>query len=288
MPHLYKIRKGWENEHLAKFILSKISFLAEPSTIADDIGSDIFCTLFRIEDKRYLIPQNSFAIQIKSNEDEIEITNKKNYLDRLEIPFFVGVVNKDKSKLSIYAGEYISDYFSSSFPNMKSINKVYIYLIEGRFEPLEMWKVEGNKFYLYFPKVVEIPVDYDYISDPNKIEDLFSICRLIQDNISSKTSDEYIFKKFNSNYVYIHTGERSATVFREKFKKRLAEVFLNLKWLYENKKQSKDSTKREFEIYKKPYLDLLNLEGGLPEYLTKSFNELDRLMKDQDRTLSST
>lgn len=277
MPHLYKIRGGWEKEHLAKFILSKFSFLAEPSTIADDIGSDIFCTLFKIKDKKYLIPQNSFAIQIKSNENEIKITNKKDYLDGLEIPFFVGVINKEKTKITIYAGEYISDYFSSSLPNIKK--EVYIQLIEKRYEPLEMWKVGQNKVYLYFPKVVEIPIDYDYLSNPEKIEDLFSICRLIQENISSKTGNEYIFRKFNSNYLYIYAGSGSAQHFRDNFKKRLSEVFHNLKWLYTSKSLSKQEVKEEFEIYKKFYLDLLKKEGSLPEYLINPFNELDNLMR---------
>jgi hypothetical protein len=38
--------KGWENEHLATFLLSRIAFVATPITVGDDIGTDIFCTLF--------------------------------------------------------------------------------------------------------------------------------------------------------------------------------------------------------------------------------------------------
>jgi hypothetical protein len=30
-----KFRKGWQSEHIAKFILSQFSFVAEPSTVAD-------------------------------------------------------------------------------------------------------------------------------------------------------------------------------------------------------------------------------------------------------------
>ena len=76
MLHLASFRKGWENENLAKFILSKFSFVANPSTVADDIGSDFLCTLFRIErenNKDYLLPLNAFAIQIKSNTDDIDV-----------------------------------------------------------------------------------------------------------------------------------------------------------------------------------------------------------------------
>lgn len=275
MAQQHNFRKGWTNEHLANFILSKFAFIAEPSKIGDDIGSDTFCTLFRVKDKKDLIPQNSFAIQIKSNKEEIEITNKKEYIDKLEIPFFVGVINKGELKLTIYAGEYITDYFSSSYPR---IEKTFIHLIEERSNPLQMWKEEQDKFYLYFPKVVEIPADYDYTSNPERIEDLFSICTLIHENISSKTSNEYFFKRFNSNYLHFYAGITSYQHFRENFKKRLAEVFVNLKWFYEYNPQHKSIIKQEFEIYKRIYLDLLDKEGGLPGYLTKPFNELDKLM----------
>jgi len=118
MPHLYKFRKGWQSEHLAKYILSKFSFIAEPSTISDDLGSDFFCTLFKVENKDFLLPQNSFAVQIKSGgeiksqKSKFEINNKRDYIRRLEIPFFIGVINKEKLKLIIYSGEYISNYFS--------------------------------------------------------------------------------------------------------------------------------------------------------------------------------
>lgn len=276
MAHLHKIRKGWEKEHLAKFILSKFSFIAEPSTIADDIGSDIFCTLFRVENKEYLIPQNSFAIQIKSNKEKIDITNKKRYLNKLEIPFFVGVISDDESKIIIYAGEYLSDYFSSSLPR---IEKTYINLIDKRYEPLEMWKEGQGKVDLYFPKVIEIPIDYDYVNYPDKIRDLFKICSLMQENISSRTSKEYVFKKFNSNYLHFYAGSGSVETFRENFKRRLAEVFFNLTWLYKNSDlKSKNLIKKEFEIYKKYYLDLLTLEGSLPEYLIKIYSELNKLI----------
>jgi len=46
MAHLLRIRKGWENENLARFILSKFSFISQPATIADDLGADFFCTFF--------------------------------------------------------------------------------------------------------------------------------------------------------------------------------------------------------------------------------------------------
>ena len=285
MSHLFSFRSGWQSEHLAKFILSKFSFVAEPSTVSDDLGSDFFCTLFEIKDKKFLLPQNSFAIQIKSkkeidkNKNKFEITNKNSYMCNLEIPFFVGVVDRDKLTLTIYAGEYICDYFSH-LPNHPNVKELYIELIEKRDEPLNMYYVRGGKAYVKFPKVVEIKAKYDYLSEPKKIEDLFNLCRLIQENIASKISNEFIFKRFESNFVHIYSGCGSARVFRENFLKRLAEVFSNLKWLYESTSFSKDLIEKEFEIYRKSYKELEELYGGFPNYLISAFERLNKLMKN--------
>ncbi len=94
MAHLGKFRKGWENEHVASFLLSRISFVANPMTVADDVGSDFFCTLFEVAEGDKLFPRNSFAIQVKSSKAEIGATGKIEYLAKLELPFFVGVVDQ--------------------------------------------------------------------------------------------------------------------------------------------------------------------------------------------------
>jgi hypothetical protein len=95
MAHLYRIRTGWEAERLAHYLLSRFSFVAQPTTIADDVGSDFFCTIFEILDSTppTVEPRTSFAIQVKSNDDTIEAHNKVEYLRYLEIPYFLGVVN---------------------------------------------------------------------------------------------------------------------------------------------------------------------------------------------------
>jgi hypothetical protein len=58
--------KGWENEHLATFLLSRIAFVAGPVTVADDIGTDIFCTLFEVgkhKGQDVLLPRSSIESQ---------------------------------------------------------------------------------------------------------------------------------------------------------------------------------------------------------------------------------
>ncbi|MGA3204542.1 MAG: hypothetical protein ABSF12_18780 [Bryobacteraceae bacterium] len=107
MPPLYKPRVGWEAERLAHYLLSRFSFVAQPTTIADDAGSDFFCTLFEIvnSEPQTVEARASFAIQIKSNAKKAAVHNKVQYLFNLEIPYFLGVINQRKAELKIYSAE---------------------------------------------------------------------------------------------------------------------------------------------------------------------------------------
>jgi hypothetical protein len=71
MSHLYMVRTGWEGERLAEYLLSRFSFVGQPTTIADDVGSDFFCTIFDLTDTQppTVEPRISFAIQVKTNHD---------------------------------------------------------------------------------------------------------------------------------------------------------------------------------------------------------------------------
>lgn len=90
MAHLIKIRKGWQNEYLAEFILSKFCFVAKPLSVGEDIGTDLFCNIYQVVNDIYLQPRSSFCIQIKSNDRKFDISKNTDYYLNLEIPFFVG------------------------------------------------------------------------------------------------------------------------------------------------------------------------------------------------------
>jgi hypothetical protein len=56
-------------------------------TVADDIGTDIFCTLFEVAKHKgqdVLLPRSSIAVQIKSNRDPVDVASKLDYLHHLE------------------------------------------------------------------------------------------------------------------------------------------------------------------------------------------------------------
>ena len=281
MPHIASFRKGWEGENLARFILSKFAFIAHPSTVSDDIGSDFFCTLFQTQKERdhdYLIPRNSFAIQIKSQYETLEVTNKVEYLSSLEIPFLVGVADRQNLKLVIYSGEYLPLFFSH-----KGIPKTLrIELCERTNLELDGYCMEsGDKAYiLKFPKVTEVQADIqpDTLKEVTRLLD--ELCSVTCDNIASRRNQEYIFKVFgDSSRVVIFAGSGSVQVFRDNFLKRLAEVFYNLKWMYVNHPEA--FCVDEFRTYEGLFHGLEGLFGNtLPPYLTDSFASLKSLIDE--------
>src|ERR1700743_675198 len=115
MGQLLTPRKGWENEKLASYLLSRFSFVAQPTSIADDLGSDFFCTLFEIQKNsgiELLMPRSSFAIQVKSSTSRVSMDKKIDYLSRLQMPFFLGVVNQSPPSMRVYSAELLPFLFA--------------------------------------------------------------------------------------------------------------------------------------------------------------------------------
>jgi hypothetical protein len=275
MAHLGSFRKGWESENLARFILYKFSFIAHPSAVADDIGSDFFCTLFetrRESGQDYLVPTNSFAIQIKSNADTFDVSNKLGYLDALEIPFFVGVADQETLRLTMYSGEYLPMLFS-----LKGLpQKLEIELCEETtIDPTQYYTESSNRSYvLKFPKIAEIESNAEPEELKALVENLGQICSCIHNNIASRKNREYVFAMpaHNPTSVVIFAGPGSVEVFRDNFLKRLAEAFYNLEWVCRNYPRSFNPT--EYIIYEELLNKLKECYGNLPDYLTGPYESL--------------
>ena len=278
--HLASFRKGWESENLARFILYKFAFVAHPSTVSDDIGSDFFCTLFQTErdgDRDYLMPGNSFAIQIKSQRATFDVSDKLDYLSRLEIPFLVGVADRQDLKLVIYSGEYLPLFFS----HKGGPKALKIELCERTRLDLDRYCTEsGDQDYiLRFPKVTEVQADIQPSTLKEVVRTLGELCSITSENIASRRNCEYIFRvSGDSSLVVIFAGSGSAQVFRANFQKRLAEVFFNLKWIYERRK---GFNMDEFRAYEELFHRLEGLYGNeLPGYLRESVVSLKALVDE--------
>lgn len=278
MPHLASFRSGWESENLARFILYKFSFIANPSTVSDDIGIDFFCTLFMrqlIDSKEYLIPRNSFAIQIKSNATRLDFTDKLHFLEQLELPFFIGVADRKEMKLTLYSGEYIPLLFSQiGIPEQLEIN----FMERDAVDSSNYFRLEGKKCILMFPKTTEIKATIKRDELIPKINELITLVSLIQDNLSSKRNGEYIFKLILPNLAdaMIFAGPGSYSSFRKNFLYRLAEVYYNLAWFHTNNPDDFDL--EEYSIYKDLYRNLEKKYKELPDVVKFPFYELKKIV----------
>lgn len=279
MAHLAVPRRGWENEHLATFLLSRIAFVAHPFTVADDIGSDFFCTLFESRDRggtELLFPLNSFAIQVKSNRDKVPATNKIEYLLGLELPFLLGVVDRPGLRLAVYSGEHLPVMFSDlGRPTRLTLCPV------DQADPSGLYYKgkSGGPCSLRLPLVLELSAADDGPTLQHKRQLLAELCSRVHSNISARTSNEYIFRLNPTGEVVILAGPSSAQTFRGNFFLRLAEVFYNLEWLLLN--QPTEFSRAEFELYERLYMDLLNHADVIPDLLRGGYERLRKRLSQR-------
>jgi len=224
MSQQKNFRKGWTMEHLAAYILSKISFISAPLKIGDDIGIDFFCTLFE-EEGNNLIPKNSFSIQIKSNKNSLDIKNKMGNLEKLKIPFFVGVASNDE--LEIYSGEGLCHFFALYGNSPKKIEAkleedTNIYKNHPNFI-IE----EESKIKILFPKILKIKSNEEYRDIKEKRCIFEDNIQKIQRNLSSMNNNSFLFETTNGNAI-IYTGPTSVKYFHVNLKNSLIEAFVNI------------------------------------------------------------
>ncbi len=105
----HNFRQGNRSELLADYLMSSIA-LTTPIRRQDDLGYDFYCQLSN-ESSGYLTFGSPFLLQIKSDDGKNIVdygveTNWKpenlTWLFKLDIPLFIGIVNKKKSLLEIY------------------------------------------------------------------------------------------------------------------------------------------------------------------------------------------
>ncbi len=274
MPQWRDFRFGWERENLAKYILSKFCFVSEPVSVSDDQGADFICTRFELSGD-YMLPRETFAIQIKSSSDTFEVTTNAQFLEKLQIPYFVGVVYEDKLTLSIYSGEGLCEFFSHFGPNIGEISRIFIRL-DGKLKypvqdhlSTQLYKEEKGKKIIIFPKILEISDKFRYENDIKQLQNLLDCCNFTQRNISSRICYEYLFEFINPNDIEIFHGSGSNESYFPNFCKRLAEAFVNIVDLVENGKLTKDS--QRFQFFLKVFNSLIMISDELPPWFRKYY-----------------
>jgi hypothetical protein len=286
MAQLYRFRKGWENENLAQYLLSRFSFIARPVSVSDDVGTDFYCTLFQKTKDGALLARTAFAIQIKSHNDvaskksRIDITDKVPYLKKLEIPFFFGVADNTEHSLTIYSGELIPRFFSFK----GSPSRLTAVLCERR--RYDEKRTLNDEYDLDFPKVAKMTVDMSEEKLSTFVSDFYDLCLLMHTNLSARANKEYIFQTRLPNGTWdvrVYAGPDSIRTFRGSFLKRLAEVFYNLQ--QQLLQAPKTFRKDEFLAYEQLYLELKkigNYSSPLVEQLYRNLRcKVDRSTEEK-------
>lgn len=275
--HLLTPRKGWENEHLAAYLLSRISFVAQPSTVADDLGSDFFCTLFQVvveNERECLAPRSSFAIQVKSSPEVIPVDKKIDYFLQLELPFFVGVATQSPPELRIYSAEFLPVLTSvEGRPNRLRLRPVdsASWSLEGFYE-----KGPDRSLTLLCPLVVTLSTTDDRPARNVATETLLAICKRALTNLAARRTEEHIYDLDSKSHFKIVAGSGSFHHFRQNFVKRLGEVFYNLLWIYEKRPAS--FCREEFLAFESLYNAIREHYAPWPGYVTEPYKTLKAKM----------
>lgn len=101
---LISYRSGDRSEYLANYALSRIAFV-NPVPHQEDFGVvDYLCVLTRAE-KKFVYPESSFYVQVKSNRKPIDFDLNtlswiSNYMDH---PLILCVVDKKKQQIKMYS-----------------------------------------------------------------------------------------------------------------------------------------------------------------------------------------
>jgi hypothetical protein len=273
VPHLLRPRKGWENERLAAYLLSRFSFVAQPSSVADDLGSDFFCTIFNtinVSGRDALVPRGSFAIQVKSSASKVSADNKIDYLLGLELPFFIGVVRQSPPRMNIYSAEFLPLLFSER----GKPNRLWLAPVAGTdFNPDSYFEeVAALEIQLRCPLIVTLASDDDRSALAPKVEALLGVCRRAHANISTRVTEEHIYDVDGKGRYRIMAGSGSVQFFRANFAKRLGEYFYNLQWILGA--QPDEFQISEFQVFESLYHGLENLYGPLPSYVSQPYSAL--------------
>jgi len=255
-------KKYWANEHLAALLLSRITFMSSPLKPPDDIGVDLMCTLFEAVGGN-LLPKSSFALQVKSSSRPFKFSSAQ-YLEKLEVPFFVGVPRLDTVSLELYSGDSIPLFFSKV--GLANVERLEIEPVAEVPPGIDSgWRKKRRSqgsFTIYLPLVAKLSLDDSDKRTLQAYKQLLSECWRVQYNLSSRRVHQHIYLTKEPDIVTIMAGSGSAQTFKRNFHWRLAEVFKNLLWIGENCQQ--DLSLRECEIFFSFYEELRAHSNPVP------------------------
>jgi hypothetical protein len=189
----------------------------------------------------------------------------------LELPFFVGVVDRSNLTLNVYSGEYLPLLFSEkglpSRLRIKCVNQPVP--VSGYCENFGRQKLR-----LLFPRIAKVSARAFNAGVKRVVKKLHELCTQIHGNIATRRSGEHVYSIRGRRRAYVMAGSGSAKTFRNNFYKRLAEVFYNFVWLRGAQPRRFDSG--ELEIYKEFVRRLSKYGVRLPRLVMKMYRAANR------------
>ena len=144
------LRSGDRSEDRGLELLRDIGFVA-PVPREEDVGCDALVTLMRPEGHRRLIPDLSFFVQLKSDSVASVLytsQDEMNWLKALEIPLFIGRVNRETSTIELFTTQ-----------------RLHAVLLEMDYEGVELLLDDASESSVA-PKVRRCNLDLRYMSGP--------------------------------------------------------------------------------------------------------------------------
>jgi hypothetical protein len=255
-------RKGWQNEHLATFLLSRVAFVASPLTVGDDIGTDLFCTLFETATHNghpVLLPRSSIAVQIKSSRKPIDIVPQLEYIARLEIPYYLGIVDQQALTLELFSARFLPALLSLKGRHSKLVLAPVDEFIRD-FRPRD----EQGVYTLYCHKVATLAASDNEAAILQSADAIRKDSRAALRAIASRINEEYTFE-ITETEIEVYAGSDSEQTFRRAFFRRLGEVYFNLSRLFDNGQPASEAEMDAFV----GIVDDLRTAGDVPDSVVK-------------------
>jgi len=268
--------RGWENEHLATFLLSRLAFISSPITVGDDIGTDIFCTLFEIgthKGQPVLLPRSSIAVQVKSSRDPVDIAPHLDYIARVEVPYYLGVVHQKALTLELFSARFLPALLSYRGAH----SKLFLKPVDG-FQ--RQYRPEKKGVYsLLCHKIATLSAHDDANATSQSATAIRDDAAAGLQAIASRLNQEYVFE-ITPGEVEFFAGRGSAQTFRRAFFKRLAEAYFNLSNLIDNNQAASNAEMDAFVSI----VDRLETVGPIPEYVLKLRDGLQKRRLNRSAT----
>ena len=288
----YPFREGDRSEYLASYLLSGIGLVTSVPR-QEDIGFDFYCQLSDNEEGSLTFGY-PFIVQIKSNNSDIVYgsnshekwnENSLKWLFRLELPLFIGVVDKKKMQISIYNTTALNFIFFEN-PNPTAIKLITRKNHEdsntvGR--PLatiiEDWpygKGDGFMYDVDLGKPI-ITIDNDDIYNVNDIKSKKGILR----KIINVEMQNLLNRKLNLNHFkWIHDNHTNQEYIRLGWiYEREGDIKSNIEKMYKSLAPSIIALAFNLELYDKETLDSIKLLlSKLPD--ESKYPEMRALLKD--------